>query len=132
MTTRGATRPPPGTSYSFPGGGALIDTPGLRTISMWASEDGIAQVFSEIVSLAQDCRFRDCSHQGEPGCAVAEAIEDGNLDPDRLLSYHKLGRELERQRIKTDKVARVRARQQRKAHGRRLREVARSVRRRES
>ena len=98
----------------LPGGGALIDTPGLRAISMWASEEGIAQVFAEIVELAQDCRFRDCAHQGEPGCAVAAAIEAGRLDPDRLVSYRKLGRELGRQRVKTDKVARSRARQRRK------------------
>lgn len=116
----------------LPGGGAIIDSPGLRAISLWASDDGIAQVFSEIHDLAQDCRFRDCKHQGEPGCAVERAIEQGNLDPDRLVSYRRLGRESERQRIKTDKIARSRVRDGRKADGRRKRNVVRSIRDREA
>jgi ribosome biogenesis GTPase / thiamine phosphate phosphatase len=114
----------------LPDGGALIDTPGLRTISMWGSEEGIAQVFSEIEDLAQNCRFRDCSHQGEPGCAVGAAIERGELDADRLASFRKLGRELERQQLKTDKVAMSQALQGRRAFERRRRKIVRVIRRR--
>lgn len=74
-------------------GGVLIDTPGLRALGLTASDEGIATVFSEIDELAQHCRFRDCAHVDEPGCAVKAAVIAGTLAADRLASYHKLMRE---------------------------------------
>lgn len=77
----------------LPGGGVLIDTPGLRGISLHDATDGLEQVFAEIESLARDCRFGDCSHNTEPGCAVRAAIQAGELTERRLGSYRKLQRE---------------------------------------
>ncbi|MFF3325580.1 ribosome small subunit-dependent GTPase A [Streptomyces sp. NPDC002889] len=91
----------------LPGGGALIDTPGLRGVGLWDAEVGVGQVFSEIEDLAEGCRFHDCAHASEPGCAVQEAIEDGSLPERRLDSYRKLLRENQRIVAKTD--ARLRA-----------------------
>ncbi len=91
----------------LPGGGVLIDTPGLRGVGLWDAETGVGQVFSEIESLAADCRFHDCAHEAEPGCAVTAAVEDGSLPVRRLESYRKLLRENQRIVAKTD--ARLRA-----------------------
>ncbi|WP_078973339.1 ribosome small subunit-dependent GTPase A [Streptomyces sp. MMG1533] len=92
---------------ALPGGGALIDTPGLRGVGLWDAESGVGQVFSEIEELAARCRFHDCAHESEPGCAVLAAIEDGVLPERRLDSYRKLIRENQRIVAKTD--ARLRA-----------------------
>jgi ribosome biogenesis GTPase len=77
----------------LPGGGVLIDTPGLRAVGLHESESGLQQVFVEIEELAEQCRFTDCGHEGEPGCAVLAAIADGLLPARRLTSYRKLQRE---------------------------------------
>jgi ribosome biogenesis GTPase len=77
----------------LPGGGVLIDTPGLRGVGMWIADDGVAQTFPDIESLVQSCRFTDCGHVSEPGCAVLAAISDGSLPQRRLDSWRKLGRE---------------------------------------
>ncbi|MBE9159083.1 ribosome small subunit-dependent GTPase A [Nodosilinea sp. LEGE 06152] len=77
----------------LPSGALLIDTPGMRELQLWTTSEGLEATFADIEALAADCRFRDCRHQGEPGCAVEEAIAAGNLDGDRLHSYHKLQRE---------------------------------------
>lgn len=77
----------------LPTGGVLIDTPGLRGVGLWDAESGLSQVFSEIEALSADCRFHDCSHVAEPGCAVLAALEDGSLPHRRLESYRKLLRE---------------------------------------
>ncbi len=79
----------------LPEGWLLMDTPGLRELQLWGTGDGIERVFTDIAALAEQCRFRDCRHQGEPGCAVAEAIEQGRIETDRLESYTKLQRELD-------------------------------------
>tara|TARA_R110002049_G_scaffold2750_2_gene21504 strand:- start:308585 stop:309625 length:1041 start_codon:yes stop_codon:yes gene_type:complete len=71
-------------------GGLLIDTPGMRELQLADCESGVAEVFDEIMTLAQSCRFGDCTHQAEPGCAVRDAIESGELEPRRLKSYFKL------------------------------------------
>ncbi|MGW5605628.1 ribosome small subunit-dependent GTPase A [Streptomyces sp. NPDC003753] len=92
---------------ALPGGGALIDTPGLRGVGLWDAESGVGQVFSEIEELAERCRFHDCAHAAEPGCAVLEAVEAGELPQRRLESYRKLLRENQWIVAKTD--ARVRA-----------------------
>jgi len=78
----------------LPGAGVLIDTPGLRSIGLWGAEDGVAVAFDDISELASNCKFRDCRHTGEPGCAVIGAVERGSLDARRLASYRKLQREL--------------------------------------
>ncbi|MFF4269570.1 ribosome small subunit-dependent GTPase A [Streptomyces sp. NPDC001536] len=92
---------------ALPGGGVLIDTPGLRGVGLFDAENGVGQVFSEIAELAERCRFHDCAHEAEPGCAVLAAVEDGELPERRLESYRKLIRENQRIVAKTD--ARVRA-----------------------
>ena len=74
----------------LPGAGILIDTPGLREIQLWETGDALAGTFGDIEGLAEQCRFRDCRHRQEPGCAVRAAVEGGDLDPGRLVSYHKL------------------------------------------
>ncbi|WP_369232502.1 ribosome small subunit-dependent GTPase A [Streptomyces sp. R21] len=91
----------------LPGGGVLIDTPGLRGVGLWDAETGVGQVFSEIEELAAECRFQDCAHVAEPGCAVLAAVDSGGLPERRLDSYRKLLRENQRIVAKTD--ARVRA-----------------------
>lgn len=91
----------------LPSGGVLIDTPGLRGVGLWDAETGVGQVFSEIEDLAEGCRFHDCAHETEPGCAVLAAIEDGSLPERRMDSYRKLLRENQRIVAKTD--ARVRS-----------------------
>ncbi|MFD8966839.1 ribosome small subunit-dependent GTPase A [Streptomyces sp. NPDC059568] len=87
---------------AMPGGGVLIDTPGLRGVGLWDAETGVGQVFSEIEELARRCRFHDCAHVSEPGCAVLGAVEDGSLSVRRLESYRKLLRENQRIIAKTD------------------------------
>ncbi len=80
----------------LPIGGALIDTPGMREIQLWADEECLDRAFAEIAELASDCHFRDCKHVSEPHCAVQGAIGDGALDEQRLASYRKQQRELAR------------------------------------
>jgi len=83
-----------------PSGAFLIDTPGLRQLQPWAGEDDVDGAFPDIEEFAEGCRFRDCAHAGEEGCAVQAAIDDGTLDFDRFSSYRKMRKEaayLERQ-----------------------------------
>ena len=75
------------------GRGMVLDTPGMRELQLWDADAGLSAVFSDIEALAQTCRFGDCSHDGEPGCAVRAALETGTLGADRYASYRKLGRE---------------------------------------
>ncbi|MFJ9632247.1 ribosome small subunit-dependent GTPase A [Streptomyces sp. NPDC101175] len=91
----------------LPGGGVLIDTPGLRGVGLWDAQTGVGQVFAEIEELAGQCRFHDCAHIAEPGCAVLAAVESGELPERRLDSYRKLMRENQWIVAKTD--ARLRA-----------------------
>lgn len=80
--------------FVLPEGGLLIDGPGIRELGLWASDDdGVDRTFADVLTLAEGCRFRDCSHAREPGCAVRRAVEDGTLDADRLESYLKLHRD---------------------------------------
>ncbi|MFJ4620346.1 ribosome small subunit-dependent GTPase A [Streptomyces sp. NPDC088812] len=92
---------------TLPGGGVLIDTPGLRGVGLWDAGHGVGQVFSEIDALARGCRFPDCAHVYEPDCAVLAALDAGDLSPRRLDSYRKLVRENQWITAKSD--ARVRA-----------------------
>lgn len=74
----------------LPGGGWLLDTPGLRAVTLWLSGDGIERAFADVFELMEHCRFRDCKHDQEPGCAVQAAIAEGRLDPDRFASLERL------------------------------------------
>ena len=78
----------------YPGGGLIMDTPGLREIQLWESGAGLEETFEEIDLLAHECRFHDCRHENEPGCAVQTALQNGTLNPERLISYRKLKKEL--------------------------------------
>jgi ribosome biogenesis GTPase / thiamine phosphate phosphatase len=86
----------------LPGGGMLLDTPGMRTILMWEGEEGLTRTFEDIEELAGNCKFRDCTHGPEPGCAIREALATGELDPGRLQSYAKLQREIRHHARQTD------------------------------
>ncbi len=79
--------------FVLPHGGLLIDGPGMRELGLWGEEEGLDHAFADILELAGGCRFRDCTHQGEPGCAVRAALETGVLSKERLASYEKLRRE---------------------------------------
>lgn len=78
---------------ALPGGGTLLDTPGLRAVALVDAPSGLAAAFDDIEGLAAACRFADCGHDGEPGCAVAAAVAAGELPAERLASWHKLRRE---------------------------------------
>ncbi len=91
----------------LPGGGVLVDTPGMRAVSLWDGDSGgLEQTFSDVQELAGQCKFADCRHEQEPGCAVIAAVTAGTLPADRLESYNKLLREMRFQEIKQDKRAR--------------------------
>jgi ribosome biogenesis GTPase len=79
----------------LPSGALVIDTPGLRELQLWEGESGVEDAFSDITTLAAGCRFTDCRHDAEPGCAVRTAIEAGEFDAARLESHRKLQREAE-------------------------------------
>lgn len=81
--------------FVLPSGALVIDTPGIREIQLWTAGEGIGETFAEIGDLAQKCRFRDCTHTSEPGCAVLASFEKGEIDPDRLENYRKMTKELE-------------------------------------
>lgn len=79
--------------YLLTGGGLVVDTPGLRALGVWADEESVDATFDDIAELSEGCRFRDCAHDREPGCAVRAAIEDGQLDQRRLQAFHQLEQE---------------------------------------
>ena len=93
----------------LPDGGIVIDTPGMRELALWDNEEGIERTFSDIAELALRCRFRDCSHQNEPGCAVQEALKDGTLNANRYRNYIKLQKELKHLALRQDTKARRKA-----------------------
>ena len=86
----------------LPGGGMLLDTPGMRTVLMWEGEEGLKTTFEDIEAIAARCRFRDCKHEAEPGCAVREALETGQLDHGRYNNYRKVGKEIAFEARKTN------------------------------
>jgi ribosome biogenesis GTPase len=91
----------------LPSGAMLVDTPGMRTVLLWEGENGIAEAFPEISELASACRFRDCAHESEPGCAVREALDRGALAEERFRSYRKLEREARYQARRADVLLRL-------------------------
>nr|WP_204332378.1 ribosome small subunit-dependent GTPase A [Geodermatophilus sabuli] len=106
--------------HLLPGGGLLVDTPGMRELGL-VDDEGIDATYADVAELAARCRFRDCAHRTEPGCAVAAAISDGRLDPARYTAWRKLQTEARRQELRAD--ARARA-----AEHARVRAFARAVR----
>ena len=96
----------------LPDGGMIIDTPGLREAQLWKGEEGLENLFEDVEKVARECRFNDCEHRSEPGCAIKAAIERSELDAARLESYRKLQRELRAVAARSD--ARVRSEDRRK------------------
>jgi ribosome biogenesis GTPase len=95
----------------LPGGGLIIDTPGMRELQLWDSQSGLVDTFGDIDEIATSCRFSDCRHAGEPGCAVMDAVRQGQLTEDRLQSYQKLQRELDYLERKQDVRAQLNEKQ---------------------
>lgn len=95
--------------HVLPTGGVLIDTPGIRSVGLWVDPDAVAATFDDIEELAEGCRFRDCAHAGEPGCAVAAAVEAGELAPERWEAWQALRKEAEAAALRADARARHQA-----------------------
>lgn len=96
-------------------GGLIIDTPGMREFQMWDGSEGLQESFSDIEALAGACFFKDCSHKNEPGCAILEAIAEGTISHERLKSYNKLLREMERFENKKLQLARIQENKKKKS-----------------
>jgi ribosome biogenesis GTPase / thiamine phosphate phosphatase len=94
----------------LPGTGCVIDTPGMRELQLWESAEGLERAFEDVDAVISECRFSDCAHDTEPGCAVQTAIADGSLDAERFQSYQKLQRELHYLETRHDARARSEAR----------------------
>ena len=110
--------------FRLPGGAMLVDTPGLREVQLWDADEGIQEAFSDVDELAADCRFNDCAHMREPGCAVQAAIDEGRLPRERLQSYRALQRELKRLAAKQDGRLRSEERKKRVKQARSRRKVS--------
>jgi ribosome biogenesis GTPase len=110
----------------LPESGILIDTPGMRELQLWDAVEYTGGTFADIDRLANDCRFRDCRHRQEPGCAVRAAVEEGQLSSGRLESYHKLQDEQAHQLRQVDQRAQLEERRRwkvlTKAANKRIRE----------
>jgi ribosome small subunit-dependent GTPase A len=114
--------------HLLPGGGLLVDTPGMRELALYDDLDGVDTAYADVVGPAAHCRFRDCEHRSEPGCAVAAAIDDGTLDPARLLAWRKLQREAHRQLLRVDARARAEEKARARAFFRAVRDQPNRVR----
>jgi len=108
----------------LPGGGLYLDTPGMRELRLWDSEDGLGATFEDVASVAARCRFSDCAHEAEPGCAVHAALADGSLDRGRFASWRKLQGELRHLALKQDARLRSEARKERARFARRMRKAS--------
>jgi ribosome biogenesis GTPase len=113
----------------LPGGALVIDTPGMREVQLWIADEGLEEAFSDVTELFEHCRFSDCAHESEPGCAVKKAIANGTLAPERWESYLKLQRELAHLERRLDKRAQSEERKRWKALSTFAREASRSKRR---
>ncbi|HET9241982.1 MAG TPA: GTPase RsgA, partial [Gaiella sp.] len=89
----------------LPDGTLVIDTPGMRELQLWVADEGLEEAFEDVTELFGRCRFTDCAHDTEPGCAVKEALADGTLSPERWESYLKLEREIAHLERRLDKRA---------------------------
>lgn len=101
--------------FVLPSGALVIDTPGMRELGLVEDDGGLAAGFAEIEALARRCRFADCRHQGEPGCAVAAAIDAGEVEASRLAALHKLEREVQVAKARSDRSVAARSKQRAKA-----------------
>lgn len=90
--------------WALASGALIIDTPGMRVLQLWVDSESLERVFGDVRDVARGCRFSDCRHESEPGCAVRSALEEGSLPAERLASYAKLGRELAFQARKDDRA----------------------------
>jgi ribosome biogenesis GTPase len=108
----------------LPEGGLVLDTPGMRELQLWDADTGLEAAFQDLETLAGQCRFADCAHRREPGCAVRAALADGTLDVERLESWRKLQRELERLASKQDGRARSESRKERARFARSMRKTS--------
>ena len=108
----------------LPEGGLVLDTPGMRELQLWDADSGLEAAFQDLETLAGQCRFADCAHRREPGCAVRAALADGTLDVERLESWRKLQRELERLASKQDGRARSESRKERARFARSMRKTS--------
>lgn len=106
-----------------PGGGLLLDTPGMRELQLWEPEGGLDGGFPDVAALAERCRFSDCAHEREPGCAVRAALAGGSLAPERFAGYRKLERELRALALKLDKSLASEERRKRRKQARSRRKV---------
>jgi ribosome biogenesis GTPase / thiamine phosphate phosphatase len=102
----------------LPGGALLLDTPGMRELQLWADESALEETFADVADLARQCRFSDCAHGSEPGCAVRAALADGTLPEVRWESYRKLQRELRVLALRQDARLRSEARKERRRFAR--------------
>jgi len=105
----------------LPSGALLIDTPGMRELQLWADEAVLDTTFAEIAEFAAECRFSDCSHEQEPGCAIKQALADGSLPKERFASYRKLQREIRALEIRKDARLQSEARKEYRRRARRMR-----------
>jgi ribosome biogenesis GTPase len=108
----------------LPAGGLLLDTPGMRELQPWAGEESLGEAFQDVTSLAAECRFADCAHEHEPGCAVRAALAAGSLPAERWESYRKLQRELRSLEIRRSKALQAEERRRRRAFSRSLRRAS--------
>lgn len=106
--------------HRMPDGGLILDTPGMRELGLWDADAGLERSFADIDALASTCRFSDCAHAGEPGCSVAAAIADGDLDASRFHGWQKLEKEARHLERRVDHLAR-------EAERRRWRNISKSV-----
>jgi ribosome biogenesis GTPase len=95
----------------------------MRELGLYEDRDGIATAYADVTALAEECRFRDCAHRTEPGCAVAAAIDAGRLDPARLVGFRKLESEARRQELRVDARARAAERARVRAFSRSVRDL---------
>jgi ribosome biogenesis GTPase len=112
----------------LPSGGMIIDTPGMRELSLWADEASVRETFEDIGALAGQCRFRDCSHHQEPGCAVRLAAESGRIEPGRLENFHKLQKELRYLEARQNQRTRLEEKQRGKAMAKTIKNMAQGKR----
>jgi ribosome biogenesis GTPase len=105
----------------LPNGAVMLDTPGMRELQMWADEEALDSTFPEVAELAGECRFGDCAHDGEPGCAVTGALDDGSLTHDRYHAWRKQQRELRALAVRRDGRLRAEAKRQSKQMTRAMR-----------
>ena len=108
----------------LPGGGLVLDTPGMRELQLWESTEGMQEAFDDVEDLVDECRFADCSHGVEPGCAIQAALTAGTLAPERYESWVKLQRELAHLELKQGGRALAEARKARRAFAKKLRTTA--------